>query len=824
MRRTTFFILTTLIFLTIGLQTIPAQVVFEHGDQGHSVYSVVFSPVDNTLLASGANDGTVKLWNVETQTNVVTLEEHTAAVASVAFSPNGTLFASGSGDTVKLWNVKTHTNIITLEWHANVVTSVAFSPDGTTLAAGAWDGTIKLWDVETHQDIATFGGYDAATVAAIVAAETDGYWVTPVSFLSNTTLAAGSGDRIKLWDVETEENIATFEVAGDLVWSVSCSPDGTTLAAGLLDGIIKLWDVATLKNTTTFPASGTIPIGWGIPFVPPPFVSFSPDGAQLAFTSAAVPSPPEKNAYGPALWNIETGTQTNILLGHTEVARSVSFSPDGSTLASGAQDGTVRLWDLSTVQTALVASTASPLTEATLHGNVVTLTLNGYRFAEWGIENALSISGIDGVTVSSSYFGVDRISDTQVTVELQFDGTDFDTDARLTFTVDADAIVDPEHVLTVQVPVPATPESNATVSIVPSPVASPDVGETLTFNLNIAGGENVVGYQATVSFDNSALEYIESANGDYLPGEVFIADPVFDDNWIIEETFFDEERWEGSVTLAANTLAGAANGDGTLATLTFKGVDFKASQLTLSQFYLVDTAGKLWEARIENAEITLPPEPAEKILGDINRDGVVNIQDLVIVGARYGQRGQNDADLSGDGLVDIVDLVLVANAFGADAASPSLNPQILEQLTAADVKNWLTQAQQISLTDPAYLRGITVLEQLHKALTPKETALLPNYPNPFNPETWIPYHLAKPTEVTITIYNINGHVVRTLVLGHQPAGVYQNRSRAAYWDGKNVFGEPVASGVYFYTLSTESTRDSVTAGDFTATRKMLIRK
>ena len=99
--------------------------------------------------------------------------------------------------------------------------------------------------------------------------------------------------------------------------------------------------------------------------------------------------------------------------------------------------------------------------------------------------------------------------------------------------------------------------------------------------------------------------------------------------------------------------------------------------------------------------------------------------------------------------------------------------------------------------------------------TPTETTLLPNYPNPFNPETWIPYRLSSPSNVTVRIYAINGNLVRRLVLGHQATGVYQSRSRAAYWDGKNELGEPVASGLYFYTL---------TAGDFTATRKMLIRK
>ena len=98
---------------------------------------------------------------------------------------------------------------------------------------------------------------------------------------------------------------------------------------------------------------------------------------------------------------------------------------------------------------------------------------------------------------------------------------------------------------------------------------------------------------------------------------------------------------------------------------------------------------------------------------------------------------------------------------------------------------------------------------------PDETALLSNYPNPFNPETWIPYQLAKPADVTITIYAVNGQLIRRLVLGHQLAGTYQSRSRAAYWDGRNQWGEPVASGVYFYTF---------TASKFTATRKMVILK
>ena len=97
----------------------------------------------------------------------------------------------------------------------------------------------------------------------------------------------------------------------------------------------------------------------------------------------------------------------------------------------------------------------------------------------------------------------------------------------------------------------------------------------------------------------------------------------------------------------------------------------------------------------------------------------------------------------------------------------------------------------------------------------EEIAVFANYPNPFNPETWIPYQLTKPAHVTMTYYSADGRLIWTLALGHQPAAMYQSHSCVAYWDDKNAFGEPVARVLYFYTLE---------ADDFAATRKMLIRK
>jgi hypothetical protein len=176
----------------------------------------------------------------------------------------------------------------------------------------------------------------------------------------------------------------------------------------------------------------------------------------------------------------------------------------------------VRLWDPSFHQEALVASTEFPLTEATLDGSIVTLTLSGRVYEEYSFysEDDLTVSGIEGVTVDE-YIGVERVSDTEARVKLTFDG-DFDTDGTLTFTVGADAIAGYNQGFTAEIPVTAIQKSNATVSISPLVVVSPGVGEELRFSLNIRGGENVTGYQATVSFDDSALEYMKSTNGDYL--------------------------------------------------------------------------------------------------------------------------------------------------------------------------------------------------------------------------------------------------------------------------------------------------------------------
>ena len=343
-------------------------------------------------------------------------------------------------------------------------------------------------------------------------------------------------------------------------------------------------------------------------------------------------------------------------------------------------------------------------------------------------------------------------------------------------------VLNVETPVDVETPVVAT--TDAVLSISPSPVISPAVGERLTLNLKITAGEAVAGYQFIVRFDPTALRYVESGNGEYLPTGAFFVQPVV-----------NRDR----VELAATALAGVSNGDGTLATLTFEVMAVKASTLTLSEPLFADDQGNTFLPRVEGGEITEPPE----LKGDVNADGVVNIQDLVLVASSFGETGQNSADINADGVVNIADLVLVAGALGATAAAPSIHAESLGLLTAADVREWLSQAHRLNSSHVDYQRGLLVLEQLLTALAPKETLLLPNYPNPFNPETWIPYQLATSGDVKITIYDARGIVVRRLELGYRQAGYYTNRSRAAYWDGCNGLGEHVASGLYFYHLEAE---------------------
>ena len=208
---------------------------------------------------------------------------------------------------------------------------------------------------------------------------------------------------------------------------------------------------------------------------------------------------------------------------------------------------------------------------------------------------------------------------------------------------------------------------------------------------------------------------------------------------------------------------------------------------------------------------------------DVSRDGRVDVTDLLLVWLAMSQPELvgDRADVNGDGSVDIWDLVLVAQELrewhiqdAGVVAAPSTT-EVAADVSRQTVETWITAVQTVSDGSALFSDALTNLKHLLELLPPEQTRLLANYPNPFNPETWIPYRLAEDAFVTLTIYDGAGRVVRTFDVGHQVAAVYENRAKAIYWDGRNEVGESVASGVYFYHLS---------AGDFSATRRMVIVK
>ena len=345
-------------------------------------------------------------------------------------------------------------------------------------------------------------------------------------------------------------------------------------------------------------------------------------------------------------------------------------------------------------------------------------------------------------------------------------------------------------------------------------VANPGVGYAFsktrihtgdTFTLDIRAEEvfDLAGWQFDIAFDPAALEAISVSEGDFLKtngGTTFFQSGSIDNA-------------SGKITglSAARLSTQGMNGTGTLLQVRFKAKSAGETELALSKFQFGSTSGDSIPAGPHEVRFTV----AEGLpTGDVNRDGVISILDLILVAQQLGRRvpAGSPVDINGDGVVSILDLIRVAQGIAGSPAAPAAGAKSVD---AAMIEAWIAHARLEDDGSVAFKQGIENLQNLLASLIPEETALLRNYPNPFNPETWIPYQLAESAEVTLTIYDMNGQLVQRLEVGHQAAGMYQSRSRAVYWDGRNQLGESVASGLYFYTLTT---------GDFTATRRMLILK
>ena len=201
------------------------------------------------------------------------------------------------------------------------------------------------------------------------------------------------------------------------------------------------------------------------------------------------------------------------------------------------------------------------------------------------------------------------------------------------------------------------------------------------------------------------------------------------------------------------------------------------------------------------------------LIGDINEDGIVNIFDLVIAVGSFRKMGTDlVGDVNGDNLVNIFDLVIIAGSFGQLLVSPSTASEIM--LTTQQKRDLALIVDQLLVNSQRSVTEEVALRWLQSVLTerlPTTTQPLANYPNPFNPDTWIPFELGQDTEVIIRIYDVKSQLIRQLELGMVTAG----RGRSAYWNGETDKGEVAASGIYFYQLQ---------AGNYIKTRKMVILK
>ena len=223
---------------------------------------------------------------------------------------------------------------------------------------------------------------------------------------------------------------------------------------------------------------------------------------------------------------------------------------------------------------------------------------------------------------------------------------------------------------------------------------------------------------------------------------------------------------------------------------------------------------------VVNRDPVDPPETA-----DINKDGFIDPDDagLIIIHLKKNPDQFNpDLDVNRDKIVDLSDVLVIVDIIydylcklKEEKLEVNNAPSKLTQSHQRTVQNLLNVVREINDDSLEYKHRIAMLEQLLIMKIPRRTMLLANYPNPFNPETWIPYQLAHDSDVNIKIYNSAGMLIRQFDIGYQRAGDYTSQNLAVHWDGRSDIGERVASGVYFYTFFSK---------DYTATRRMVILK
>ncbi|MCX8565315.1 MAG: WD40 repeat [Glomeribacter sp. 1016415] len=345
------------------LETCAILRVFDHSDK---ITSVIYSPKGDQL-ASGSLDETIWLWDLKTGAGRI-LTSSVGRVRSIVYSPDGNQIGFGSHDTalgVMLLDVRTGMTVRCLLAHSRGVTSVVYSLRGNQLASGSLDHTVRLWDLKTGATIRILIGHSSGVMSVVYSPD-------------GAQLASGSlDDTVRVWDMETgaSRHILNGHLSG--VNSIVYSPDGTQIASGSSDDTVRVWDIQTavtrhalishrdmVSSVVYSPDGAQLVSGslddtvrvWDVETGTAHYtlsghahgvysVAYSPKGDQIA--SGGNYRYPYTSSYAIQLFDIKTG-DGHTLYGHTDTVRSVAYAPDGALLVSGSWDKTVRLWDVET--------------------------------------------------------------------------------------------------------------------------------------------------------------------------------------------------------------------------------------------------------------------------------------------------------------------------------------------------------------------------------------------------------------------------------------------------------------------------------------------
>ena len=708
------------------------------------------------------------------------------SLQDILYSPDGRFLATLTMSYVELLDAETLAPVTRVP--VMYGRKLAFSPDGSLLAIFGLEEEIRIWDVNSEVFLANI-----PVKTKVAAFSPDGKY-----------FAYAKGDSVFLWDVDQRK--VSLELTGDpqhpitgnlRVTGIAFHPNSRILAVGSYRRTIALWDIETGKIQSYLDLKESYY---------PTIVSFSHDGNSLAATTRDI----KDQFYKVRLWNVSTG-DSRYLSGYFH---DLVFTPDDQYLLAGGGDGNLHIIRVDTFKVERKRAVdhlppaevldSNRLERLTFHpdGRKFAIRVNYSRICIWNAQSLSRSQTIYGYGCSEAQAvylpELNRIVTGVDSYVLSF------WDATTGELLETIEFYEPMNFLE------ASPDGRKIAITLPFEAQVWDVSTAEQLNVFHNVGIVTRGiefspsgrYLAALSLanitmcDTKAGGEVRRIYGSGSDRSLLLFTP--DEKQILtipreqEKTVF----WDIDTGEAVDEIGYA----GPLVNVGSDFVQARAAEEGI-EIRLLKSNKLLCQIPVE-LEIRYPQQffrqvkfhPSGNVLS-------IRYQDDIDPG-EYGFYSSHTGELISS-VSGIRDLQFTPDGHCMFMVDDEWQ---LGLYLTSDVLG-----KSISSVFAVYPSGkkITTLGHI------KRNQLLQNYPNPCNPETWIPYHLEKDSEVTISIYNPTGELIRTLPLGKKSAGAYFTKSEAAHWDGKNEIGEQVTSDVYFYTIQ---------AGDFSATKKMIMRK